>query len=80
MNKCINCKFWSPFIYNGIIPDQAKCEVLSCSPEIYEDNSFIAVDMEGIYDDQGWEGEEVYDTGKNFGCIHFQPKKETTDK
>ena len=32
----------------------------------------VMVDMDGVYDETGWEGGESYDTGKDFGCIHFK--------
>lgn len=77
MNNCVNCKHWSPFGFNGHVPAKAKCKHLNTSPDIYSNNSFIDVDLSGLIPESdlfGIEGEEIFETGANFGCIHFKAK------
>ena len=77
MNKCQSCKHWNLSLFQqrilkneGILPGNAKCDKLSIAPP----EQGILVDMQGIIEEIGWEGEESYDTGKDFGCIHFENK------
>ena len=51
-----------------------KCEKLSNEPSIIKNNAHVIVNMLGTIDELGWEGEEIYETGENFGCIHFEQK------
>lgn len=55
---------------NKTIPETANCRKLS----MCDTSEGVLVDMKGIYDEVGWEGEEFYNTGKDFGCIHFKNK------
>ena len=71
LQQCSNCKHWKPkFQRENKIPDVARCLRLSMTMPA----EGVIVNMEGIYDEIGWEGEESYDTGKDFGCIYFEDK------
>lgn len=71
MNKCKDCKHWNIIFGKGKVQ---KCLKLSHDPLILGRNAHVIVNMEGIYDEYGWEGQEEYETGENFGCIHFNEK------
>lgn len=68
MNKCSSCKHWKNQLIDNPEDDMRTCRKLSmCDPD-----EGVMVDMSGIYEEIGWEGEESYDTGKDFGCIHHE--------
>ena len=71
MGNCSTCKHWVKSILDkDTTPENARCNKLfMAAPE-----DGVMVDMSGIYDEIGWEGEEDYYTGCNFGCIHHESK------
>lgn len=70
MNKCVDCKFWeNKFKTINPKPDYCKCLKLSDMVETIQGVQPIfgtEVDEE-IF-------EEYLDTGKDFGCIHFESR------
>jgi hypothetical protein len=70
MNKCIDCKHWKNQYIDKPTDEHRMCRKLSmCDPA-----EGVMVDMSGVYDEIGWECEESYTTGKDFGCIHFESR------
>jgi hypothetical protein len=70
MNKCGTCKHWKNELPKQDNPETAPCEKLYLA--MPEDG--VMVDMSGIFEEVGWEGEEIYHSGRNFGCIHHESK------
>lgn len=67
MNKCIDCKHWKNiFASINKIPDSAKCEKLS----------YVTYPVEGVTSvsqiDDADPLDNYLETGKDFGCIHFE--------
>jgi len=68
MGICENCKYWDEenSDYYGFGNCNSKKIVNNENPETTEDDMMICFDDEGSVS---------FQTGRNFGCIHWQEKK-----